>query len=151
MDAVTYPQDQIVAFIHDYFVPVRIHTDAHPELCAKYRVAWTPTFLVLDPDGTEHYRDIGYLPPADFVAHLTLALGHTALEQKDYATAAKFFQTVIDRHGSSEVVQEALYCLGIAKNRISGGTAGERKAIWGRLMETYPKSDWAKKASSAFD
>jgi len=97
MDAVTYPQDQIVAFIHDYFVPVRIHTDAHPELCAKYHVAWTPTFLVLDPDGTEHYRDIGYLPPADFVAHLTLALGHTALEQKDYATAAKFFQTAMGR------------------------------------------------------
>ncbi|MBI2357566.1 MAG: thioredoxin family protein [Deltaproteobacteria bacterium] len=147
----TYPQDQVVAFVHDHFVPVRIHTDAHPELCAKYHVAWTPTFVVLDADGTEHYRDIGYLPPADFMAQLTLALGHTALEQKDYPTAAKFFQTVIDRYGSSEAAPQALYCLGIAKNRMAGGTADERKAVWKRLMETHPKSDWAKKASSAFD
>lgn len=151
MDAVTYPQNQIAGFIHDHFVPVRIHTDDHAELCAHYRVAWTPTFLVLDPGGTEHYRDIGYLPPEDFLAHMTLALGHTALEQKDFPGAAKFFQTVIDRYGPSEVVPEALYFLGVARNRIAGGTADDRKAIWKRLMDTYPKSDWAKKASSAFD
>lgn len=151
MDAVTYPQDQVVAFIHDHFVPVRIHTEDHPELCAKYRVPWTPTILVLDAEGTEHYRDVGYLPPEDFVAHMTLALGHTAVEEKDFPTAARFFQTVIDRYRSSEVIPEALYFLGVARNRSAGGTADDRKAIWKRLMETYPRSDWAKKASSAFD
>lgn len=151
MDAVTYPQDQVAMFISDHFVPVRIHTDDHPELTQKFRVPWTPTFIVLDADGTEHYRDIGYLPPEDFLAHMNLALGRTAFEDRDFATGAKHFQVIVDRYGASELVPEALYLLGVAKNRMPGGKPDDRRAIWKRLMDQYPKSDWAKKASFAFE
>lgn len=150
MDAVTYPQDKVALFITDHFVPVRIHTDDHPELTEKYRVPWTPTFVVLDGDGTEHYRETGYLPPDDFLAHMNLALGRAAFEERDFATAAVYFQTIVDRYATSEVVPEALYFLGVARNKISG-KADDRRAIWKRLMEEYPKSDWAKKASFAFE
>jgi len=151
MDAVTYPQDKVALFINDHFVPVKIHTDDHPELTEQYRVPWTPTFVVLDGNGTEHYRETGYLPPDDFLAHMNLALGRSALEERDYSAAAGYFQTIVDRYGASEVVPEALYFLGVCMNRIQGGTADERKAIWKRLMDQHPKSDWAKKASFAFE
>jgi hypothetical protein len=151
MDAVTYPQEKIVAFVTDNFVPVRLHTDEHPELTKKYRIPWTPTVLVLDADGTEHYRETGYLPPEDFVAHLTLALGRTALEERDFAAAAKHFQTVADQFGSSETVPEALFFLGVCKNRLPGGKMDDRKAVWKRILEQHPKSDWAKKAGFAFE
>lgn len=151
MDAVTYPQDKVALFINDHFVPVKIHTDDHPDLTQKYHVPWTPTFLVFDADGTEHYREIGYLPPDDFLAHMNLALGRAALEEKDFSAAAGYLQTIVDQHGSSEMVPEALYFLGVARSRMSGGKADDRKAIWKRLLEEHPKSDWAKKASFAFE
>ncbi len=151
MDAVTYPQEKVAAFIIDHFIPVKIHTDDHPDLTERYRVPWTPTFILLDGSGTEHYRETGYLPPDDFLAHMTLALGRAAFEERDFSTAAKHFQTLVDQHGTSELVPEALYFLGVCKNRISGGTADDRKAVWKRLMESHPKSDWAKKASFAFE
>jgi hypothetical protein len=151
MDAVTYPQDQVARFINDHFVPVKIHTDDHPELTEKYRVPWTPAFIVLDGDGTEHYREIGYLPPDDFLAHMNLALGRAAFEDRDFSTAAGYFQTIVDRYTASELVPEALYFLGVCRNRMSGGAADQRRAMWKRLMEEHPKSDWAKKASFAFE
>ena len=151
MDAVTYPQDKVALFINDHFVPVKIHTDDHPELTEKYRVPWTPAFVVLDSEGREHYREIGYLPPDDFLTHMNLALGRSALEEKDYSAAAGYFQTIVDRYGASEVVPEALYFLGVCKNRVKGGTADDRKAVWRLLMNQHPKSDWAKKASFAFE
>ena len=151
MDTVTYPQDKVALFMNDHFVPVKIHTSDHPELVQKHHVPWTPTFLVLDGDGTEHYREIGYLPPDDFLAHMNLALGHAALEERDYPAAEGHFQTVIERYDGSELVPEALYFLGVCKSRIKGGTAVDRKAVWKRLMDGHPKSDWAKKASFAFE
>lgn len=151
MDAVTYPQESVARFINDHFVPVRIQTDDHPELTKKYRVAWTPTFIVLDSSGTERYRETGYLPPDDFIAHMNLALGKAAFEERDFATAARFFQTVVDRYPASQVVPEALYFLGAAKNRLPGGTADDRKAVWKRLLDEHPKSEWAKKVSFAFE
>lgn len=151
MDAVTYPQDKVALFIDDHFVPVKIHTDDHPELIEKYRVPWTPTMIVLGADGTEHYRDIGYLPPDDFLAHMNLALGRASFENKDFPKAAEHFQAVLDQYGTSDTVPEALYFLGVAKNRSKGGTSDERRAVWKRLMNEHPKSDWAKKASFAFE
>jgi len=64
---------------------------------------------------------------------------------------APYFQTIVDRSGTSDAVPEALYFLGVCKNRIAGGTADARRAIWKRLMDEHPKSDWAKKASFAFE
>lgn len=151
MDAVTYPQDRVALFINDHFIPVKIHTDDHPELTEKFRVPWTPTYIVLDADGTEHYRETGYLPPDDFLAHMNLALGRAAFEKRDFATAAGYFQTIVDRYGASEMRPEALFFLGVCKNRMQGGSADDRKAMWKRLMEEHPKSDWAKKASFAFE
>jgi hypothetical protein len=148
---VTYPQEKIAAFVNDHFVPVKIHTDASPELTEKFRVPWTPTLIILGADGTERYRDTGYLPPDDFLVHMTLALGRAAFEERDFAAAEKHFQWLTDQSGASELVPEALYFLGVCKNRMSGGTSEDRKAVWKRLMERHPRSDWTKKASFAFE
>jgi TolA-binding protein len=105
----------------------------------------------LDADGTERYRDIGYLPPDDLLAHMNLALGRAAFEKKDFSAAAGYFQTILDQYGASEMVPEALYFMGVAKNRSKGGTSNDRRAVWKRLMDDHPKSDWAKKASFVFE
>lgn len=151
MDTVTYPQEKVAEFVNNFFMPIKIQTDDHPNLTEKYRVPWTPTLIVLGPDGVEYYRDIGYLPPDDFLAHMTLALGRAAFETRNFAVATEHFRTVVDKHPESPVVPEALYLLGVSKNRMNGGTSNDRGAIWKKLVEEHPKTDWAKKASFAFE
>ena len=150
MDAVTYPQEEVNRYILDHFVPVRIDTDEQPELTLQYRSSWTPTFVILGSDGTEYYRETGYLPPRELLAHLSLALGRASFEQRDFAEASRHLATMVDRYGESELVPEALYFLGVSKNKVSG-KADERRAVWKQIIDQYPKSDWAKKVSFAFE
>lgn len=149
MDTVTYPQEQVALLVNDHFVPVRIPRNESLE--QTYRVPWTPTVVILDAHGRERYREIGYLPPEDFLAHINLALGRTAFEERDFSSAAKFYQTVVDQFATSEMVPEALYFLGLARSKMSGGSINDRRDVWKRLMEEHPKSDWAKKASVIFE
>lgn len=149
MDTVTYPHERVADFIQKNFIPVKI---ARHELLEQiYRVPWTPTVLILDAEGRERCREVGYLPPEDFLAHMNGALGRAVFDEKDFSTAAQFFQTVVDQFTSSEIVPEALYFLGLARSKMSGGSNDDRRAIWKRLMEKYPKSDWAKKVSVYFE
>ncbi len=150
MDAVTYPQEEVTRYILDHFVPVRIDTDEQPELTLQYRSSWTPTFVILGSDGPEYYRETGYLPPRELLAHLSLALGRASFEQRDFAEASRHLATMVDRYGESELVPEALYFLGVSKNKLSG-KADERRAVWRQIIDQYPKSDWAKKVSFAFE
>ena len=148
MDTVTYPHEKVAEFIQTNFIPVKI--PRHELLEQVYRVPWTPTVLILDPDGREHCREVGYLPPEDFLAHMNLNLGRAAFDDRDFSRAAGFFQTVVDHFASSEIVPEALYFLGLARSKISGGSSDDRRAIWKQLMDAYPKSDWTKKVSVYF-
>jgi hypothetical protein len=149
MDAVTYPQEKVARLVNDHFVPVRIPRNESLE--QTYRVPWTPTVVVLDANGRECFREIGYLPPDDFLAHMNLALGRAAFEERDFESASRFYQTIVDEFAASEMVPEALYFLGLARNKMAGGTVDDRRAIWRRIIEEHPKSDWAKKASVAFE
>lgn len=149
MDTVTYPQEKVARLVNDHFVPVRIPRNESLE--QTYRVPWTPTVVILDAYGRERFREIGYLPPEDFLAHMNLALGRAAFEERDFSSAARFYQTIADQFVKSELVPEALYFLGLARNKMSGGSINDRRAIWKRILEEYPTSDWAKKASVAFE
>ncbi len=148
MDTVTYPHEEVADFIQKNFIAVKI--PRHELLEQIYRVPWTPTILILDPDGRERFREVGYLPPEDFLAHMNLALGRADFDDKDFSSAASFFQTVVDQHKTSETVPEALYFLGLSRSKMTGGTNDDRRAIWKQLMEECPKSDWAKKVSVYF-
>lgn len=149
MDTVTYPQEDVARFVTENFIPVRVPVDEHPDLVKRYRVPWTPTLLVLGADGTEHYRDTGYLPPAELLARLHLALARVAYERFEFEAAAEFLERLAARFPESELVPEALYFLGVARAR--SGKPEERRAIWKRILEKYPASDWAKKVSFAFE
>ena len=148
MDTVTYPHAEVADFIGENFIPVKI--PRHELLEQIYCVPWTPTVLILDADGRERRREVGFLPPEDFLAHMNLALGRVLFDEKDFSSSATFLQTVIDQFGARETVPEALYFLGLSRSKMTGGTNDDRRAIWKQLMEKHPKSDWAKKVAVYF-
>ena len=76
-----YPNDRVAQFINKNFVPIKIHVKEHPEAFGRFEAQWTPTLIVLDPEGKERYRFEGYLPPEDFLAQLEIGLAHQAFIQ----------------------------------------------------------------------
>ena len=65
-----YPNAEVSEFITGHFIPVKIHVKEQPATFKRFGAQWTPTLVVLDPDGTERYRFEGYLPAREFLAQL---------------------------------------------------------------------------------
>lgn len=71
LDEKTWPDPQVRAWIQANAVPVRIDTDAvRKDLAPKLKIGSYPTVLVLDPEGQERKRILGFQPPADMLAWL---------------------------------------------------------------------------------
>jgi thioredoxin-related protein len=66
MDALTLRAKQVVDYLQDSFVAVRIDADAESHLVRKYMVRGFPTSWFLAPDGRAISYLPGYLPPEDF-------------------------------------------------------------------------------------
>jgi len=141
-----YPNPRVVEFIEDHFIPVRFHIKQHPTMWHRFGIRWTPTILVLSPDGKEQYRIEGYLPVDEFLGQLHLALGFCAVSRKDWKAAEEHFQATVDDFPQTDAAPEGLYWAGVARYSASHDGAELRKL--GQQFKTrYHSSSWAKRAS----
>ncbi len=113
MGAVTYPNEGVAKFVDLNFVPVQVQS-SNKELADKYNVSWTPTILVLDADGKEHYRSVGFLQPDVFIATFELGKAHYYLDREQFAEARALLEELIERCPVPEVVPEAIFYHGVA-------------------------------------
>ena len=151
MDAVTYPDNSVVAAIEDGFVPFRINMmERHPdfrEASAGGRVLWGPTFVIADSRGSEIRRWVGWLPPESFVAELAFCRALADYNRGNFADALAGFDAVVERAGGTVIHPEAIYWQGIA-----GFMAGKQdwEALgrsWKRVVQEYPGNRFATHAS----
>jgi uncharacterized protein HemY len=127
-------------------VPVKFHVKEQPEAFERFGAQWTPTQIVLDPDGKERHRIEGFLPVEDFIAQLGLALGKLAFEHHEYAEAERRFHEVCAAHPSAGAAAEACYWEGVSQYKATN--AADRLAATARLLrDRYPESEWARKGS----
>src|SRR3974390_137905 len=113
MGAVTYPNEGVAKFVDLNFVPVQVET-SNKDLVGKYNVSWTPTILVLDADGKEHYRSVGFLQPDVFIATFELGKARYYLDLEQFAEARALLEELIERCPVPEVLPEAIYFHGVA-------------------------------------
>ena len=145
-----WPDERIVRLVEEEFVPVRVHVREQAsdfqQLGERYGAQWTPTMLVLDPDGSERHRVEGFLPADDLLAQLQLGLGQVALKRGDWQVAERRFSGVADAFPEGDAAPEAVYWAGVSRYKATddGGVLG---ATARRLDERYADSSWAKKAS----
>ena len=144
MDTVTYPDSRVAQFLVNHFLPARVTVKQNPGLVEQYLVGWTPNVVIIDDREKIHYRVEGYLPPEEFVAHLSLAIGKYWLNRKQFDRAGDRFDEVARRHSGTDAGAEALYWLGVARYKPSHDPA-QLRPIWQRLAEQHPKSEWAKR------
>ena len=144
MDAVTYPTDTVVEFITKNVIPIRIPSDSEP-LSTDFRIKWTPTFIILDENGREHAREVGFLTPEEFAPTITMCIAKYHFELDRFQSAIHCTDEILKDHPKSDAAPEAVFLRGVLGYKSAHDVMSLKKA-YERLAEEYPKSIWAKKA-----
>ena len=144
MDAVAYTDSAVISFITDNLIPLRIMAD-DPVLGPKFKIKWTPSLHVLDFEGVEHYRTLGFYPPADLIPSLLLGMGKSFFNRADRQSARSCFGRIINEHPKNSLAPEAVYLNGVA-SFIENHDVSHLIALYDRLASEYPDSPWLTRA-----
>ena len=145
-----WPDERVVRLATANFLTARVHVKEQAadfkRFGEKYGAQWTPTTLFLDPEGIERHRAEGFLPVEEFLAQLTLGLGHLAFHAERWSEAERYFHNVVGQFPGTESAPEAQYWAGVSKYKGSGdATALAETAL--AFDQRYGDTSWAKKAS----
>ncbi|UFS71807.1 thioredoxin fold domain-containing protein [Geomonas sp. RF6] len=144
MDAVSYPDNAVAQFITEKVIPLRVPANAQP-LSSDFKVQWTPTLVILDENGEEHNRTVGYLPPEELLASLLLGISKVAFDNGKYDDAVVQLNTLGMLYPKSGAAPEALYLKGVAKFKATHD-AQLLKQTYEQLSSQYPDSEWTRRA-----
>jgi thioredoxin-related protein len=149
MNTGPYSNEKVQKFIMENFIPLKSQCfwDKPTELMQKFEIKWTPTLIVHDPEGKEHHRMVGYLPPEDLIAQLILAKGKIYFNTDRFPEAIAQFQTVVDQHPNAGAAPEAIFSLGVAEYKRTHDDKFLRQ-IYDQLTAKYPQSEWARRAEA---
>lgn len=144
MDAVAYIDPTVISFVNSNVIPLRLAA-ADPVLGPKYRVKWTPTLLILDSEGVEQYRTLGFYPPEDLIPSLLLGMGKACFDLPDRPAACGYFQRNIKEYPKNPMAAEAIYLNGVSLY-IESHDVTNLIGIYDRLAQDYPESPWLTRA-----
>jgi hypothetical protein len=136
----------VESIIAPTFVPVRVHVKEQPGAMERFGVQWTPTVLLLDPEGVERHRIEGFLPAPDFAAQLLLGLGHSAFATQDWKEAERRFAEVVEKFSETESAAEAQYWKGVSRYKATNDPSALTETA-DAFSKRYGNTSWAKKAS----
>jgi hypothetical protein len=145
MDAVTYPHAGVQRRLNESFVAFKPRIDQNPELARRFLVSWTPGILFLDGQENIHYRAYGYHPPEDFEHLLHVGHGMVEFNQGRFPQALAVFTRAAEDAQRTAVQPEAIYWQGVSRYK-TGDPEGLGRT-WNRLLDLYPHTLWAQKAS----
>lgn len=146
MDSRTYPDAAVVAYITQYFLPVRLNQNQYNSLFQERGIVWTPTISTLSAEGQERDRWVGFLPPEEFLPRLKLAHAIATWSLGEFGQAAMLLDALVAQHRRARVAAEALYWLGVCRFKVSRTFEALREP-WGQLTGEFQDSEWAVKAS----
>ncbi len=137
--------DAVVELVEREVAPITINVEVSAELAKRYRIDWTPAFVIADESGVELERWVGYLPATEFMAQLILSKGLAAFHLDRLIEAEREFDMLIDGFPDSELVPEATYFRGIAS--LKHGDTADLSTMCRTMQEKYPDSQWTKRCS----
>jgi thiol:disulfide interchange protein DsbD len=70
MDEVTYQDPQVKEKLTENYVLLKLNVDDNPELSQKYRAYGLPIMIILDSNGNEINRIIGYQSPQQLLSQI---------------------------------------------------------------------------------
>src|SRR5262245_46622639 len=136
----------IAKVLSDRVVPVRIDSHEQPSVAASFHLLWTPTLIALDAQGAVLRTVIGFVPPRELAAELTVMDALGALRPGHHDHARVRLQTVRRDHRETAVVPEAHYWEGVAAYRQTRDK-DELWAVWRELVAAHPSSAWPRRTT----
>lgn len=146
MDAVTYPDAAVQAMLQAHFIPVKLQRQKDGEQIRQFTLLWTPTLLVQDGRGREVHREIGFLPPADFLPMLAIGYAKGMFATAQGEEAVRALDDAIARHGTGEFAPQLLYWRATLGYQTTH-ERGELAIWWGKLQREFPDSTWSVRCS----
>ncbi len=73
METGTFQTASVQESVNTYFVPLKYESGKDAEQFMRFSVKATPSYIVLDANGNEIYRTIGYYEADDFISQLKIA------------------------------------------------------------------------------
>lgn len=131
--------------MNEHVVPVKVNISSEP-LPEQFNVQWTPTLVLLDADGKEHHRTVGWLSPEDLIASLLLGIAQTHIDRGEPSSAGPVLQRVLSEYPDSDAAPEALYLDGVVRYKQTDDIHVMNETL-GELRAKYPTSEWTKRAS----
>jgi tetratricopeptide (TPR) repeat protein len=144
MGAVTYPYTKVAKFIKEALIPLQVLSDSEP-LATDFTLRWTPTLIILDTNGKEHSRTVGFIPPEEFIPTILLGMVKTYLDLRQFDPAIECLEKIINNYPQSFTAPEAIYYRGVCVYKTSHDAGGLKRA-YERLAKEYPQSEWVKRA-----
>jgi hypothetical protein len=142
-----FPDARVARLLNEAFVPVQFHVKRNPDAFKRFKVQWTPTHLVIDPENwDEVYRVEGFSPVDDLLGKLKLGRGKWEFARERYEEADRWFQQVCEQHPDSAAAPEGCYWAGVSEYKATNRP--ERLRDTARVLdERFHDSEWARKAS----
>jgi thioredoxin-related protein len=78
MKSCTLISERVQDYVNRYFIPIRYESGADSDQFMRFSVTGRPAILVLDAEGTEIFRKIGYFEPELFIKKLEMAIKKAA-------------------------------------------------------------------------
>ena len=128
-------------------MPLEAHIKEHPAYFHRFDALWTPSVIILDPNGKERFRIEGYLPTDEFRAQLELALARVAFMSKKWADAERRYAEVLERYPQSKAAPEALYWKGVSHYKATNDHT-VLSELPGEFQQKYPDSIWDLKTAA---
>lgn len=144
LDEETFADESVAETLVVQAIPALLPHD-HIPLSAEYGVTWSPSLLVLDPEGRAHRRDVGFLPPEEFTPFLLLGCAGVYFDGDKFDHAAPLLETLLRLHAGSAHAPEARYLLGMTAYK-SDGDASHLRLAFEDLARRWPRSLWTAKA-----
>jgi TolA-binding protein len=126
-------------------VPLQLEHENHP-FSREYNIIWTPTLIILDQNGKEFQRGIGYMEEDELLSFLLLGVAKVYFKTGKYDAAKLHLDKILEKHPQSDAAPEALYFIGVNNFKWKNDPKEMRK-VYEILTEKYPQSGWTEKAS----
>ena len=130
MDAKTYANKEVAAYITKHFIALKADHDARPDLAERYRDWGWPATIILASDGTEIVKRAGYISPENMLKLLAAVTKDSSAEGQQ-VDALKQFSTsfVLDPEVRRELIERNITShdsqgggLNIAQRYVEGDT-----------------------------
>jgi len=144
MDAVTYPNEQVIEFINQNLIPLRVLSDQQP-LAKDFNIQWTPALLILGREGKEHSRTVGFLSGDELIPSLLLGMGKGYADNDEFKDALRCFDRLLAEYPGSDSAPETMFQRGVALYK-STHDPKPLKEAYNQLQDKYPGTQWTKRA-----